>query len=60
MLNSTEHEISIAHKNKKYRKVKKFLALNLSDVVFIMLINVIMPTFVGILTFRRRINFVLK
>ena len=34
----------------KYRQIKKFLALSLSDVVFIMLINVKMPTIVGILT----------
>ena len=33
----------------------KFLALSLSDVVFIMLINVKMPTIVGILTFMSRI-----
>ena len=39
--------------------MKQFLALSLSDVVFIMLINVKMPTFVGILTFMSRINFVL-
>ena len=31
--------------------MKKFLAFSLSDVVFIMLISVGMPTFVGILTF---------
>ena len=37
-----------------------FLALSLSDVVFIMLINVKMPTIVGILTFMSRINFVLS
>ena len=51
MHNSTEHEISTAHKL-KYRQIKKFLALSLSGVVFIMLINVkmptIMPTIVGI------------
>ena len=47
MLNSTEHEISSAH---------KFLALSLSDVVFIMLINVKMPTIVGILTFMSNFN----
>ena len=40
--------------------MKKFLALSLSDVVFIMLINVKMPTIVGILTFISRINFVLS
>ena len=33
-----------------------FIALSLSDVVFIMLINVKMPTFVGILTFMSMIN----
>ena len=37
-----------------------FLALSLSDVVFIMLINVKMPTIVGILTFMSRIYFVLS
>ena len=36
--------------------MNKFLALNLSDFVFIMLINVKMPTIVGILTFMSRIN----
>ena len=43
-----------------YRQIKKCHALSLSEVVFIMLINVKMPTFVGILTFMRRINFVLS
>ena len=37
MLNSTEHEISTAHKKLQYRKIKTFLALSLSDAVFIML-----------------------
>ena len=44
----------------KYRQINKFLALSLSDVVFIMLINVKMPTLVGILTFVSRINFMLS
>ena len=35
--------------------MKKFLALNISDVVFVMLINVKMPTIVGILTFMSKI-----
>ena len=48
MLNSTEHIISTAHKKLKYRQMKNFLALSLSDVVFIMLINVKMTTTVGI------------
>ena len=41
-------------------QIKKFLALCLSGVVSIMLINVKMPTIVGILTFIRMINFVLS
>ena len=60
MLKLTEHEISTAHKNFKNRQIKKFIALSLSDVVFIMLINVKMPTIVGILTFMSRIKFVLS
>ena len=51
MLNSTEREISTAYKNlnaNKCRQMKTLLALSLSDVVFIMLINVKMPTHVGI------------
>ena len=40
--------------------MKKFHAFSLSDVVFIMLINVKIPTIVGILTFTSRINFVLS
>ena len=36
-----------------------FLAYKVSDVVFIMLINVKMPTVVGILTFISMINFML-
>ena len=48
-------------KKLKYRKVKKFFALTLSDGVLIMLINVKIPTIiVGILTFMSRINFVLN
>ena len=44
MLNSTDHEISTAHKKLQYRQIKMFLALSLPDAVFIMLINVKMPT----------------
>ena len=58
MLNSTEHEISTAHKKLKYRQMKKDAScFNLSVVVhvFILLINVKMPTIVGILTFMSRI-----
>ena len=44
----------------KRSKVTNYAALSLSDVVFIMLKNVKMPTIVGILTFMSRINFVLS
>ena len=60
MLKSTEHEIVTAHKTKNAANYRFFLTFILSDDVFIMLINVIMPTIVGILTFMSRINFVLS
>ena len=60
MLNSSEHEISTAHKNSKYQQIKRCIALSLSDVVFIMPINVKMPTVVDILTFMSSINFMLS
>ena len=44
----------------KMLKNKTVLALRCSDVVFIMLINIKMPTIVGILTFMSMINFVLS
>ena len=40
--------------------MKKALAISLSDVVFIMLINVKMPTIVGILTSMSRVNLMLS
>ena len=46
MLNSTKHVISTAHKTKIQKKT--FLAFKLSDVVFIILINVKMLTVLGI------------
>ena len=58
MLNSTEHEISTAHKTEI--ATNKGVSCFISDVVFIMLINVKMPTVVGILTAMSRINFVLS
>ena len=58
MLNSAQFEISTAHKKLNIPQMKKFIALSLSDVVFIMLINVKMPTIVGILTFMSRITIV--
>ena len=44
----------------KYRQINMLLALSLSDVLFILLINVKMPTIFGILPFMSRINFVLS
>ena len=55
---STKFQLLI--KKLKYRQMKKCLALSLSDVIFIMLINVKMSTIVGILTFMSRINFMLS
>ena len=63
MLNSTEHGISTDHTVKttcKILKIQILHALILSDVVFILLIDVKMPTIVGILTFVNRINFMLN
>ena len=57
MLNSIEHEIPNAYKRKNDEKIKKNLALKLSDVVSILLINVKMPTIVDILTLMSRIKF---
>ena len=60
MLNSTEHEFTIAHKKLKCWKLKIFLGFKYLDAVFIMLINVKMPKFAGILTFTSMMTFVLS
>ena len=60
MLNSVEHEISNAH---KYKNIKKFSFFSDSDkpkILFFLLINVKMPTIVGILTFMSRKDFMLN
>ena len=44
MTQNIEHEISSAHKKLKYQQIKMFMAVGLSDVVIIMLINVKMQT----------------
>ena len=54
---STKFQLLIKTKIQTNEEVSCF---NLSDVVFIMLINVKMPTIVGILTFLSMINFVLS
>ena len=60
MLNLVEHEILIAH---KYKNIKKF-CFNLGSgkprMLFFTLINVKMPTIVGILTFMSKQNFMLS
>ena len=48
-----------AHLRLKYLALM-FLVLKLSYAIFILLINVKMPTIVGILTFMGRINFMLS
>ena len=60
VLNSTDHEISTTHKKLKYRQIKNFHALILSEVVFINVIHVKMPTIVGILACMSRVNFELS
>ena len=60
MLNLAEYEISTPHKAYSVEKLKSFLALKLSIVSFIMLINVKMPTIVGILKFMSMIKFELS
>ena len=60
MLNSVKHEILNVHKYKKNIKKFSFLGSNKSTILFFPLINVKMPTFVGILTFISRKNFMLS
>ena len=52
MLNLTEHKISIFHKMVRNIYIF-FIALKLSDVVFILLIKVKIPTIVDLLTIMR-------
>ena len=60
MLNSTEFEVSVAHKNYNIEKQRFLPALKHSDVVCTLQINVKMPTIDGILTFMSRIHFMLS
>ena len=59
MLNSIEHEIL---KARKYKNIKKFgfFGSDKPRMLFFPLINVKMPTIVGILTFMSRKNFMLS
>ena len=60
MLNSIEHEIINTHKYKKYQGNSNFLGSDKPRMLFFQLVNVKMPTIVGILTFLSRKNFVLS
>ena len=59
MLISVEHEILNAHKYKNIMKFGIFLGSDKPRMLFFQLINVKMPTIVGILTFMRRKDFIL-
>ena len=62
MLNSVEHEILKAHKY-MYKNIKKLSFFSDSDkarMLFFLLIDVKMPTIVGILTFMSRKKFMLN
>ena len=59
MLNSTEHENLNAHKFKISRN-SPLLGSDKPRMLFFLLINVKMPTTVGILTFMSRKNFMLS
>ena len=60
MLSSVEHEILNAHKYKSIKKFQLFLGSNKPRMLFFLLINVKMPTIVGILTFMSRKDFILS
>ena len=60
MLHSIEHGISHAHKCKNIEKFSFFSGSDQSRMLFFLLINVKMPTIVGILTFMHRKNFMLS
>ena len=60
MLNSVEHEILNAHKYKKYQEIQLFLDSDKPRMLFFLLINVKMPTIIGILTFMDRKKFILN
>ena len=57
---STKVQLLIKTKIPTNKEVLALTCLSVSDVVFIMLINIKMPTVVGILTFMSGINFMLS
>ena len=60
MLNLAEHEILNAHRYKNIKKFSIFLDSAKPKILFFLLINVKMPTIVGILTFISWKNFMLS
>ena len=60
MLNSAEHKISNVHKYKKYQEIQLLSGLDKPKMLFFLLINVKMPTTVGIQIFISRKNFMLS
>ena len=60
ILNSVEHEILNAHKYKNFKNFSFFSDLDKLRMPFFLLINVKMPTIVGILTLMSRRNFMLN
>ena len=60
MLNSIKHEILNAHKYKAIKKFSFFSGSGWPRMLFFLLINVKMPTIVGILTFMSWKNFMLS
>ena len=60
MLNSVEHVILDVHKYKKISRNSAFLGSDKPRMLFFPLINVKMPTLVGILTFMSSKNFMLS
>ena len=53
-LNSAEREVLNAHKYKKYQEIQLFSGSGMPRMLFFLLINVKMPSNVGILTIIRR------
>ena len=60
IVNSVKHEILNAHKYKKYQEIWLLLGSDKPRMPFFLLINVKMPTVVGILTFMSRKKFMLS
>ena len=60
MLNSAEHKIWNTHKGKEISRNTAFSGLDKPRMSFFLIINVTMPTILGILTFMTRKNFMLS